>query len=119
MQTFLRSPLADEIRRSPMVLREYRFALLVPATVYDPHADAAEEMMLQGVVDCCFETEEGLVIVDFKTDRINPGEETQRAEVYRPQLEAYAHALERVLGKKVKEKILYFFATGNTVTLDK
>ena len=119
LQTFLCSPLADEIRRSPMVLREYRFALLVPATVYDPHADAAEEMMLQGVVDCCFETEEGLVIVDFKTDRINPGEETQRAEVYRPQLEAYAHALERVLGKKVCRKVLYFFSTGATHALDK
>ena len=116
--TFLSSPIADEIRGSALVLREYRFALLVPATVYDPRADAAEEMMLQGVVDCCFKTEEGLVIVDFKTDRIRPGEEAERAKVYRPQLEAYAHALERVLEKKVCRKVLYFFATGTAHALE-
>ena len=117
--TFLSLPIADEIRGSALVLREYRFALLVPATVYDPRADAAEEMMLQGVVDCCFETEEGLVIVDFKTDRIRPGEEAERAEVYRPQLEAYAHALEQVLEKKVCRKMLWFFTTDSAVNLDK
>ena len=74
--------------------------------------------MLQGVVDCCYEAAEGLVIVDFKTDRILSGEEPERAETYRPQLEAYAHALEQVLGKPVVEKTLYFFATGKEVILD-
>ncbi len=114
---FLRSPLADQIRSGENLLREYRFALLVPASLYDPSVSGEEEMMLQGVVDCCYETADGLVIVDFKTDRIRPGEESARAEVYRPQLEAYAHALEQVLGKKVRERILYFFATGAQVTL--
>ena len=118
LQTFLCSSLADEIRNSPRVLREYRFALLVPASFYDPRADEQEEMMLQGVVDCCFETDEGLVVVDFKTDRIEPGQESERAEAYRPQLEAYAHALERVLEKKVCRKVLWFFATGTAWQLD-
>ena len=103
---FLASPLAQEIRKGRNLLREYRFALLVPASVYDKTLDGREEMMLQGVVDCCYETDEGLVIVDFKTDRIRPGEESERAEVYRPQLEAYAHALEQVLEKKVCHKML-------------
>ena len=117
LANFLASPLAEEIRKAFHVLREYRFALLVPAAIYDPALGDGEEMLLQGVVDCCFETEEGLVIVDFKTDRIRPGEEAQRAEVYRPQLEAYAHALERVLEKKVCRKVLWFFATGREVVL--
>jgi ATP-dependent helicase/nuclease subunit A len=89
----------------------------VPASLYDPAIGGEEEMMLQGVVDCCFEEDGGLVIVDFKTDRIRSGEETQRAEVYRPQLEAYAHALGQVLGMNVKEKILYFFALNREVAL--
>ena len=117
LQKFLSSPLAERIRKGNNLQREYRFALLVPAAIYDPILDD-EQMMLQGVVDCCFETDDGLVIVDFKTDRIRPGEESERAKVYRPQLDAYAHALEQVMGKSVKEKILYFFATGNPVTLD-
>ena len=115
---FLTSSLAQEIRESRHVLREYRFALLVPAAVYELQAEQGEELLLQGVVDCCFETDDGLVVVDFKTDRIRPGEEMQRAEVYRPQLEAYAHALEQVLEKSVCRKVLWFFATGSAVTLE-
>ena len=118
LAAFLASPLMEEIRRSENVLREYRFALLVPASIYDADMTEGEEMLLQGVVDCCFETEDGLVVVDFKTDRIRPGEERQRAEVYRPQLEAYARALEQVLEQKVCRKELWFFATNTAYLLD-
>lgn len=113
---FLATPLAQEIRQARQVWREYRFALLMPAALYDPAAEG-EELMLQGVVDCAFRTEEGLVVVDFKTDRLAPGEEPQRAEEYRPQLEAYAQALERVMEEKVCRKVLYFFSTGATINL--
>ena len=118
LAAFLASPLAQEIRQSEQLLREHRFTLLTPATVYDQQVGTGEEMLLQGVVDCCFETLEGLVIVDFKTDRIRSGEEAQRAAVYRPQLNAYAHALERVLEKKVCRKVLWFFATNTAYSLD-
>lgn len=56
LERFLRSPLAEEIRKSRSVLREYRFTLLMDARDYDPAAAAGEEILLQGVVDCCFET---------------------------------------------------------------
>ena len=116
IRAFLATPLAQEIRQARQVWREYRFALLMPAALYDPAAEG-EELMLQGVVDCAFRTEEGLVVVDFKTDRLAPGEEPQRAEEYRPQLEAYAQALERVMEEKVCRKVLYFFSTGATINL--
>ena len=38
-------------------------------------------MLLQGVVDCCFETAAGLTVVDFKTDHVETAEEIRsRAE---------------------------------------
>lgn len=114
---FLRSSVAQEIRTAKRVWREYRFALLVPAKSYDKNLTTDDEMMLQGVTDCCFETEEGLTVVDFKTDRIEPGEEAQRAKWYRGQLEAYAQALEKVLQIKAHRKVLYFFATNKEITL--
>lgn len=110
---FLRSDLCREIQASAQVWREYRFALLVPASLYDP-ASEGEEMMLQGVADVCYRTERGLVVADFKTDRIRPGEEEQHAQQYRAQLEAYSHALSRVLQEPVTRKILYFFQTDKT-----
>jgi ATP-dependent helicase/nuclease subunit A len=114
---FLASPLAGEIRAAAQVWREYRFALLLPADAIDPSLSPEDRMMLQGVADCCFEEGGGLTVVDFKTDRLAPGEEAARAAHYRPQLEAYAAALTRVLEKEVKRKILYFFATNTAVEL--
>ena len=118
VRRFLASPLAQRIRRAEQVYREYRFSLLLPAALYDPAAEPEDELMLQGVVDCAFRTEQGLVIVDFKTDRIRPEEAPARAELYRPQLTAYSQALSWVLETPVAEMVLYFFAPrlrGQTV----
>ena len=69
-------------------------------------------------MDCAFETAEGgLVVVDFKTDRITAEQQAQRAKSSRPQLEAYALALGQVLEKEVTEKVLYFFHTNSAVKL--
>ena len=113
---FLASPLAERIRNAPRLWREYRFALLTDAGIYDGDA-AGEEMLLQGVADCVFETESGLAVVDFKTDRVQTAEVQQRAEVYRAQLDAYAGALSRILERPVTERILYFFACGEEISL--
>ncbi len=59
-----------------------------------------------------------MTVVDFKTDHVWSAEETaQRAERYRPQLEAYSDALEQVLERKVTRKLLYFLESGRTVEL--
>ena len=55
------------------------------------------------------------MLLDYKTDRASDPDAL--AEHYRPQLEAYSMALTRVMGKKVKEKVLYFFSAGEEVRL--
>jgi ATP-dependent helicase/nuclease subunit A len=114
---FLASPLAERIRRDENALREYPFTLLVGAKEYT-EAVEGEELLLQGVVDCCFREDGKLVVVDFKTDRIRAGEEPQRAAFYQGQLEAYSKALEKIFRTEVKEKILYFFATDTAYSLN-
>ena len=122
LRTLLASPLAEEIRAAAAagrkVLREYRFTLLISAREYAPQAPEEDSILLQGVADCCFETEDGLVVVDFKTDRVrSPEEVRQRAEHYRPQLEAYSLALSRVLEQPVVRRVLHFLTPGQTVEL--
>ena len=114
---FLASPLAERIRNAESLWREYRFTLLVPAKEYDPAAVSEDEIMLQGVVDCCIEEDGELTVIDFKTDRVNEAMLAERCEKYRPQLEAYSAALERIFEKKVREKILYFFAAKKAIKL--
>ena len=92
--------------------------MLVDAADYDPAGEPGEKVLLQGVVDCWFREEDGTVtVVDFKTDRVTAAEASQRAEAYRPQLDAYAGALSRILEKPVTERILYFFACGEEISL--
>ena len=81
------------------------------------NVDADDAVLLQGVVDCFFEEGGELVVVDFKTDRVSRDNLEERAAHYRPQLEAYSMALARVTGKRVKEKLLYFFSAGEEVRL--
>ncbi len=114
---FLQSELADRIRKSTNVSREYRFSLLRPARNYDARAAEDDVVLLQGVVDCFFEENGGLVVLDFKTDRLGEGGAAKRAEHYRAQIETYAAALARIMEKPVHEKLLYFFASGESVSI--
>lgn len=101
---FLRSDLAARIRKNAQtVRREYRFSLLRPVRDFAT-LDADDAVLLQGVVDCFFEENGELVVVDFKTDRIGRTQIEERAEHYRPQLETYSMALMRVMGKKVRKR---------------
>ena len=122
LRRLLASPLAEELRAAEASghepLREYRFTLLVPAREIDPRASGEDAILLQGVADLCFETGEGLTVVDFKTDRVFTPEEIQeRSEVYRPQLEAYSLALTRVLERPVDRRMLYFLGPGQPVVV--
>lgn len=113
---FLRSDLAARIRKSKQVEREYRFSLLRPVRDFSS-LDADDSVLLQGVVDCFFEEDCELVVVSSRPIMFHARSLTSAPEHYRPQLEAYSMALTRVMGKKVKEKVLYFFSAGEEVRL--
>lgn len=113
---FFRSPLGRRLLDAQDLVREFKFSVLEDGAILDP-ALAGEEILLQGVTDCALRELDGLTIVDFKTDRVRPGEERQRAEYYRGQLDAYSRALCKVFDCPVKERILYFFATDSAVEI--
>ena len=91
--------------------REFRFSLLCPAETFFPGA-GDEQVLLQGVVDAWFETKDGLVIVDYKTDRIRPEGVPARTAYYAAQLHAYAGAMARITGRPVCRRVLYFLHCG-------
>ena len=111
------SPLGRELLASDTLQREFKFSILVPARDYYPQAGEGEEVLLQGVVDCWFETLEGITVVDFKTDRITGEDLPARAESYRSQLTAYSRALEEITGRPVVRKVLWFFRLDRAVEL--
>ena len=117
VERFLQSPLAEEMRNAKQLWREYRFSILVDGAAYLGESAQGEELLLQGVVDCFFETEQGLVVVDFKTDRVAGEDQRRRTEEYRPQVDAYSAALEQIFQERVCRRVLYYFFTGTEVDL--
>ena len=116
LSAFFTSPLGREVAQAKEVHREFKFSLLTPAGDYLPGLEG-EQVLLQGVVDCWFVDEKGITVLDFKSDRVRPGEEGERAAHYAPQLSAYSRALERITGRRVYRKMLWFFATSTPVEL--
>ncbi len=105
---FFASELGNKLRSATDVIREFKFSVLDDGTRYDP-ALAGEKVLLQGVVDCAVIDDDGITVIDFKTDYVTPETLDQRTQHYAPQVEAYAQALERIYQKPVKEAVLYFF----------
>ena len=71
--------------------------------------------MVQGIADCLFEENGRMVIVDYKTDRVQEAQEL--CDRYRQQLLWYAYALRQIRGAEVAECLLYSFALGETVSV--
>jgi ATP-dependent helicase/nuclease subunit A len=91
-----------------------------PFTFGEPVADqgqAPDIMVVQGIIDMLVETPDGLLVVDFKTDRIGPGDVAARVESYRGQVELYAKAAGEILKQPVLSQWLYFFEPREAVRL--
>ena len=74
-----------------------------------PVAVAVGKGVLEGFIDLLFQEDDGLVVVDYKTDYIDAGErEEQAVEKYRIQAGSYALAIRRATGEPVKEIVLLF-----------
>lgn len=109
---YYRSDLVRRMLESGKVYREVPFEAAFPAAGLGLHPDSGEPVILQGMIDCYFEEDGGITLVDYKTDFYRHKEEL--AEKYRVQLELYARAIEKITKKIVKHKILYLFF-GNDV----
>ena len=89
----------------------------IPAAQQNPEWSSQETILIQGVMDAYFYEDGELVLVDYKTDFVQPGQEQKLVETYRKQLLYYAQALERLTGVRVKEKILYSFGAGKALEI--
>ena len=115
---FFASDVGREVLAAETLHREYPFSVLAPAEKFFPQTPAGEEVLLQGVVDCWFETEAGITIVDFKTDRVSSQQAMEdRSQHYQGQMAAYAYALAAVTGKPVTRRILWFLSLGQGISL--
>ncbi len=118
IEAFIGSSVMSRIGKSKLVLREKQFTLSksiceadssVPPEFYD------EKTVIIGKIDLLFTEDDGAVIVDYKTDNITCVESL--SERYRTQMLLYIEALEKAMGVKVKECILYSIKLKDSISL--
>lgn len=74
--------------------------------------------LIQGIIDVFWIEKDGIVLLDYKTDRVQQAKEL--IDRYETQLKLYADVLERVFGArklKVKEILIYSFSLEKLITL--
>ena len=97
---FLNSELASRMKAakaSGRLFREQPFVIGVP--------EGGETVLVQGIIDAYFTDDDGITVVDYKTDHVT-GEE-MLIKRYRTQLEYYGTALSQITGRPVRSLVIY------------
>jgi len=118
IRRFLQSGLAKRMadaQRKGVLYQEQPFVLGISAKQLKPELPEEETVLIQGIIDVFFEEDDALVLVDYKTDRVNSAQEL--TERYRVQLDYYEQALVRLWQKPVKERIIYSLALQEEIFL--
>lgn len=111
---FLQTDLAKRMRKAAgnrVLRKEQPFVYGLSAKRLHEDFPKEETVLIQGVVDVYWEEDGELVILDYKTDRLDTAEDFLKR--YRIQLDYYKESLEQITGKRVKETYLYSFHLGN------
>lgn len=118
---FLNSELGRRMLASKNVQREVPFNIEIPChELYPDLSDSMyrnEKLLLQGIIDCYFEEDDGLVLIDYKTDYVPFGDSSIIMERYRVQIEYYTRTLAVLTGKRVKERYIYLFSTNEILEM--
>jgi ATP-dependent helicase/nuclease subunit A len=113
---FFASPLGLRLRQAKKVRRELAFSRMIPAKRFYPEiVDEQEKIFIQGVLDLLFDEDDGMVLVDYKTDQRT--EPDLIREKYKLQLELYREAAAAILKRPIKECYIYLLHDGSMVTL--
>lgn len=120
---FFDTDIGGKMLSARRVEREVPFNMTLPAReVYPGLKTADEPVLIQGIIDCLFETDDGFYLLDYKTDRIHgkfqngfEGAEPILRKRYATQINLYARAVETMLKTPLRGKALYFFDGGHVI----
>ncbi len=126
LECFFKSELFFAMRSARRIWRELRFNMKLPAEKFTADAELSEklrceELLVQGVIDCVFEAENGdIILSDYKTDRVPRDREEARAvlrERHSSQLGYYREVSTKMFGKAPAKVYIYSLALGESIEI--
>lgn len=114
---FTKSEIYAECKNAKELYKERPFYINIPACeIYGE--DTESEILVQGIIDLYYINEnDELVLVDYKTDYVEKGNENELIKKYEKQLELYQRALEFAIKKKVSKKYIYSVYLGKSLKI--
>lgn len=112
VDAFFQSRIFKRAQSAKFCKREQRF---IYAECQEGAKPSDDDTVVQGAVDLVFAENDGMVIVDFKTTRLD--NEDEFTEKYRIQLDIYAKAMESTFSLPVKEKYVYSFYLNKAIKI--
>ena len=105
---YVQSDLWKELKEAKEVHKEEPFYMFVQANRIDENYPKEEKVLVQGIMDLYYINKNNeLVLVDYKTDYVQKGEEQKLIDKYKEQLNLYKEALENSLERKVDKVLIY------------
>ena len=113
---FFTSSLGKRVLHSAKIRREMAFSRMLQAKRFYPEvSDEKEQIFIQGIIDLLFDEADGMVLVDYKTDRETDHELI--AAKYKLQIDLYSEAAAAILRQPIKERYIYLFHSGELVAM--
>lgn len=130
IELFAKSELLFSMKKAKKLYREFRFNVMLPASLFTANEEKRKalegrKILLQGVIDCLIEDNDGnLHLVDYKTDRLTADElkdkslaQKKLSEKHSLQLTYYSYAVEKIFSKKPATVSIYSLPLGDTVEI--
>lgn len=129
LTSFWKSALLDKLLEAKKIYREFRFHLRFPAGEFTANPTLKERLegetlYVQGVIDAVICLEDGILLVDYKTDRLSRAELADRSLAEKKlrarhsgQLAYYKAAIQRIFKVAPREILLYSLPLGDTIPL--
>ncbi len=119
IRTFVGSELGQrmgEALKKGVLHREQPFTMRIPSSRVDATWPDEEDVLIQGIIDAYFEEDGKIILMDYKTDKVDDAETLIKR--YHVQLDLYAEALSRATGLSVSEVHIYSFCLDRDIVME-
>ena len=120
LKEFFKSDLASRMNKAAMannLYQEKAFVMGQTPKMLFLDEDEEQTILVQGIIDVFFRESDGIVLLDYKTDRVKS--ENELVSLYERQLQIYADAIEGSFNENVKELLLYSFHLGKVIAVSR
>lgn len=108
LENYQQSNLWKDLKTAKEIHKEEPFYLQIPANRMKKEYPPEDKILVQGIMDLYYiNQKDELILVDYKTNYIEKGQESKLVEKYQEQLELYQEALEKALNRKVDKVMIY------------